>query len=53
MTESGNVFAKSATDWKWWNPCVPDTLRELHRDGYDYYAPPTLVKPSLGDGGGY
>ncbi|CAZ79331.1 unnamed protein product [Tuber melanosporum] len=33
-TESGNVFAKTATDWKWWSPCVPDTLRKLHDDGY-------------------
>jgi len=40
MTESGNVFAKTATDWKWWNSCVPDTLRKLHRDGYDCRTPP-------------
>ncbi|RPA97951.1 PNK3P-domain-containing protein [Choiromyces venosus 120613-1] len=33
-TESGNVFAKTATDWKWWNLCVPDALRKLHDAGY-------------------
>lgn len=27
-------FAKSAEDWKWWNPCVPSKLRELDSNGY-------------------
>ncbi|KAL9592511.1 MAG: hypothetical protein Q9179_006644 [Wetmoreana sp. 5 TL-2023] len=33
-TSSGNVFAKDATDWKWWHVSVPSTLRQLHADGY-------------------
>ncbi|KAL8681688.1 MAG: hypothetical protein Q9186_002205 [Xanthomendoza sp. 1 TL-2023] len=33
-TSSGNVFAKGASDWKWWHMSVPTTLRELHADGY-------------------
>ncbi|KAL9025380.1 MAG: hypothetical protein Q9196_005785, partial [Gyalolechia fulgens] len=33
-TCSGNVFAKDATDWKWWHVSVPTTLRQLYADGY-------------------
>ncbi|KAL8727639.1 MAG: hypothetical protein Q9181_005634 [Wetmoreana brouardii] len=33
-TLSGNVFAKDATDWKWWHVSVPSTLRQFHADGY-------------------
>lgn len=34
-TMSGNKFAKSGKDWKWWNREVPDKLRKLHQDqGY-------------------
>ncbi|KAI5809648.1 polynucleotide kinase 3 phosphatase-domain-containing protein [Peziza echinospora] len=34
LTSSGNVHAKSASDWKWWNPLVPDRLKELYSQGY-------------------
>ncbi|KAL8934699.1 MAG: hypothetical protein Q9211_005093 [Gyalolechia sp. 1 TL-2023] len=34
-TCSGNVFAKDATDWKWWHVSVPTTLRQLYADGYE------------------
>lgn len=33
-TNSGNVFAKDATDWRWWDISVPTTLKQLHADGY-------------------
>ncbi|KAI4245026.1 MAG: hypothetical protein LQ352_006642 [Teloschistes flavicans] len=33
-TSSGNVFAKDASDWKWWHVSVPSTLKQLHTDGY-------------------
>lgn len=33
-TASGNVFPKSATDWRWWDAVVPGRLRELSSDGY-------------------
>lgn len=33
-TSSGNVFAKDATDWKWWHVSVPTVLRQLYADGY-------------------
>ena len=31
---TGAKWARSATSWKWWDPCVPGKLRELHRDGF-------------------
>ncbi|KAL6714847.1 DNA kinase/phosphatase Pnk1 [Lecanora helva] len=34
QTSSGNVFAKNATDWKWWDLSVPSRLKQLHLDGY-------------------
>lgn len=40
VTQSGNKFAKSETDWKWWDPCVPRRLKTLHDDGF-VYAPET------------
>ncbi|KAI4187718.1 MAG: hypothetical protein L6R41_002620 [Letrouitia leprolyta] len=33
-TSSGNIFAKDATDWRWWYISVPTTLRQLYADGY-------------------
>ncbi|CAF9914539.1 hypothetical protein IMSHALPRED_001936 [Imshaugia aleurites] len=33
-TSSGNVFAKDATDWRWWHFSVPSVLKDLHADGY-------------------
>ena len=32
-TTSGNVFAKDAMDWQWWDLSVPATLRQLYADG--------------------
>ncbi|CAD6571469.1 MAG: hypothetical protein ASARMPREDX12_004546 [Alectoria sarmentosa] len=34
QTSSGNVFAKDATDWRWWHFSVPGVLKDLHADGY-------------------
>ena len=31
---SGAKWARSASSWKWWDPCVPGKLKELHRDGF-------------------
>lgn len=31
---SDRKFAKDASDWKWWNPCVPAALRKLHEEGF-------------------
>ncbi|KAF2692285.1 PNK3P-domain-containing protein [Lentithecium fluviatile CBS 122367] len=31
---SGKKFGHDATDWKWWDSCVPTTLRRLHKEGY-------------------
>jgi bifunctional polynucleotide phosphatase/kinase len=31
---AGAKWARNASSWKWWDPCVPGKLRELHRDGY-------------------
>ncbi|KAI9671732.1 MAG: hypothetical protein M1831_003260 [Alyxoria varia] len=33
-TVSGAKFHKDASDWKWWNPCVPSELRKLHDEGH-------------------
>ncbi|KAF8243977.1 PNK3P-domain-containing protein [Wilcoxina mikolae CBS 423.85] len=33
-TQSGNKFAKTEADWKWWDECVPETLRQLYSEGY-------------------
>ena len=33
-TISGNVFAKDATDWTWWDPSVPAALKNLYMDKY-------------------
>ncbi|KAG9245038.1 bifunctional polynucleotide phosphatase/kinase [Calycina marina] len=34
-TASGKKFASGADDWKWWHPCVPETLKKLYNeDGY-------------------
>jgi bifunctional polynucleotide phosphatase/kinase len=30
---SDRKFAKDASDWKWWDSCVPQTLRKLHDEG--------------------
>jgi len=32
--KSGAVHPKSADDWIWWDECVPDHLRQIHKDGY-------------------
>ncbi|KAL4236921.1 hypothetical protein ACF0H5_005307 [Mactra antiquata] len=33
-TASGRKFATGATDWEWWDDCVPKKLQSLHKDGY-------------------
>ncbi|KAK3591259.1 hypothetical protein CHS0354_010624 [Potamilus streckersoni] len=33
-TASGKKFATGASDWEWWNECVPTKLQKLHKDGY-------------------
>ncbi|KAJ6092963.1 hypothetical protein N7486_008252 [Penicillium sp. IBT 16267x] len=33
-TASGNVFPRSADDWKWWDGTVPVVLEKLHTAGY-------------------
>lgn len=33
-TKSGAKFAKNADDWVYWNPCVPEKLRELVKEGF-------------------
>ncbi|PGH27531.1 polynucleotide kinase 3'-phosphatase [Polytolypa hystricis UAMH7299] len=33
-TKSGNKFARSPSDWKWWNGKVPDRLKELDAQGF-------------------
>ena len=33
QTSSGYVFAKDATDWRWWDPVVPGELRKLNNNG--------------------
>lgn len=33
-TASGKKFRTDASDWKWWDPCVPGELRRLHGEGY-------------------
>ncbi|KAM0795081.1 DNA kinase/phosphatase Pnk1 [Usnea florida] len=34
QTSSGNVFAKDATDWRWWHLSAPSVLKDLYADGY-------------------
>ncbi|KAI9815120.1 MAG: hypothetical protein M1827_002963 [Pycnora praestabilis] len=36
QSASGNRFGKDGSDWKWWTPVVPGTLKELDAKGYDY-----------------
>lgn len=31
---TGAKWARHASSWKWWDPCVPGKLRELHGDGF-------------------
>lgn len=31
---SGRTFSRDASDWKWWDSCVPGRLKDLHADGY-------------------
>ncbi|KAI4242256.1 MAG: hypothetical protein L6R40_004127 [Gallowayella cf. fulva] len=33
-TLSGNIFAKDASDWRWWHISVPTVLKKLYADGY-------------------
>ncbi|KAJ5947070.1 hypothetical protein N7466_000085 [Penicillium verhagenii] len=33
-TKSGNVFPRSADDWKWWEATTTVILRKLHAQGY-------------------
>ena len=33
-TKSGAKFAKNATDWIYWNECVPKKLKEYSENGY-------------------
>lgn len=42
-TSSGNVFARDAADWKWWDASVPTTLRQLYADGYKVDSPWQLI----------
>jgi len=34
-TKSGRVFSTGRHDWQWWDPSVPERLRQLHESGYD------------------
>lgn len=34
VTASGKKFGNDPTDWKWWDPIVPNRLQQLHTDGY-------------------
>lgn len=34
-TKSGRVFSSGRHDWQWWDPSVPERLRQLHESGYD------------------
>lgn len=34
MTISGKRFASDGSDWKWWSPAIPSTLRDLHAAGH-------------------
>ena len=34
LTKSGKTFPKDASDWIWWNECVPKKLREAHKNGF-------------------
>ncbi|MCJ1485322.1 hypothetical protein MMC06_005496 [Schaereria dolodes] len=34
QTSSGNVFGKSAADWRWWHVCVPGALKKLYDEGF-------------------
>ena len=34
VNRSKAKHAKDRNDWEWWNPCVPDRLRELDSQGY-------------------
>ncbi|KAI2788570.1 hypothetical protein POX_e06589 [Penicillium oxalicum] len=33
-TQSGGPFAKNPNDWQWWEPGVPEKLKELDAKGY-------------------
>ncbi|XP_060082070.1 bifunctional polynucleotide phosphatase/kinase-like [Ylistrum balloti] len=33
-TASGRTFATGASDWEWWDDCVPQKIRDCHNDGY-------------------
>ena len=33
-TKSGNVFPKSAEDWKWWDGSVEKRLKSLDSEGF-------------------
>ena len=34
LTKSGRQFSSSPSDWKFWDPCVPQKLTELSKKGY-------------------
>lgn len=34
VPNTGNKWARTATSWKWWDPCVPGRLNSLHDEGY-------------------
>ncbi|KAF8474989.1 polynucleotide kinase 3 phosphatase-domain-containing protein [Kalaharituber pfeilii] len=34
-TISGRIFAKSESDWTWWDSAVPKKLKELYSQGYN------------------
>lgn len=33
-TASNSKFPRNADDWKWWNPKVPERVKELNSEGY-------------------
>lgn len=32
--KTGNTFAKSVDDWRWWRPTVPKSIRNLYKRGF-------------------
>jgi bifunctional polynucleotide phosphatase/kinase len=34
ISPAGAKWARNAASWRWWDPCVPGKLGQLHRDGF-------------------
>ena len=34
QTLSGNIFSKTASDWRWWHISVPNVLKQLYSEGH-------------------